>query len=53
MLSVLMTEIKTIDGGQKEALLKGANINKNDFFGLYNQQKMLKLWRQKYFKRKQ
>ena len=51
-----MTEIKTIDGGQKEALLKEANINKNDFLmfsRLYNQQKMLKLWRQKYFKRKQ
>ena len=31
MQRVLMTEVKTIDGGQRVALLKRANIKKGSF----------------------
>ena len=36
-----MTEIYTVDGGQKDALLRRANIKKNNLFYNGKQQKML------------
>ena len=41
-MCVMMTEIKTIDGGQKDALLKTANIKKFILYGIRFDLKHLK-----------